>query len=468
MQNINEKALAVTAEVSKAVLGKPEVVLKIMMAILARGHVLIEDIPGVGKTTLAQAFARAMDLTQNRVQFTPDVLPSDIVGFSLYQKETGKFVYHPGAVMCNLFLADEINRTSARTQSALLEVMEESAVTVDGVTRVLPQPFTVFATENPVGSVGTQMLPESQLDRFMVCVVMGYPDAEAEMEILARQPRHAVKEALAVLGGFRGVRPRRGVERPEHVAQPGNVPREHGDEGRIDAQPPRIRLALGIAHLPHSPARALQFRGRVGQTRIVGEHGLEGGFERVRRSARLFRDEPPFREPLHGNAERVRLRGDLGLPLGDPDERGGRVGEGPPESGAERRDLLQGGLERDPVDLKPQSGEYLLSGYSHHARSFSFAAIKRRSFSSCTVRASFMSATSSSESVPSLRPSYRHSPRRTGLISQSCPSGSVTHRIPQPSPHGSKPRGGLRKNRTGCLSGHAPRCRAAWSDPAGT
>ena len=144
MQNFNEKALAVTAEVSKAVLGKPEVVLKIMMAMLARGHVLIEDIPGVGKTTLAQAFARAMDLTQNRVQFTPDVLPSDIVGFSLYQKETGKFVYHPGAVACNLFLADEINRTSARTQSALLEVMEESAVTVDGVTRPLPQPVTVM------------------------------------------------------------------------------------------------------------------------------------------------------------------------------------------------------------------------------------------------------------------------------------------------------------------------------------
>ena len=189
MQNINEKALAVTAEVSKAVLGKPEVVLKIMMAILARGHVLIEDIPGVGKTTLAQAFARAMDLTQNRVQFTPDVLPSDIVGFSLYQKETGKFVYHPGAVMCNLFLGDEINRTSSRTQSALLEVMEEGTVTVDGVTRPVPAPFTVIATQNPIGAAGTQMLPQSQLDRFMVCAVMGYPDEEAELAILAGQSK---------------------------------------------------------------------------------------------------------------------------------------------------------------------------------------------------------------------------------------------------------------------------------------
>ena len=170
-----QQAAAVTAEVNKAVQGKQQTVNTIWMAMLAGGHVLIEDIPGVGKTTLALAFARALDLKESRVQFTPDVLPSDLVGFSVYQKETGKFVYHAGAVMCNLFLGDEINRTSSRTQSALLEVMEEGTVTVDGVTRPVPAPFTVIATQNPIGAAGTQMLPQSQLDRFMVCAVMGYP-----------------------------------------------------------------------------------------------------------------------------------------------------------------------------------------------------------------------------------------------------------------------------------------------------
>ena len=134
----NQKAVDVAAEVSKAVFGKPQTIRTIWMAMLAGGHVLIEDIPGVGKTTLALAFARALELNESRVQFTPDVLPSDIVGFTVFQKETGRLVYHPGSVMCNLFLGDEINRTSSRTQSALLEVMEEGTVTVDGVTHPVP------------------------------------------------------------------------------------------------------------------------------------------------------------------------------------------------------------------------------------------------------------------------------------------------------------------------------------------
>ena len=158
-----------------------------MCAILSRGHILIEDIPGVGKTTLALAFAAAMGLNQKRIQFTPDVLPSDITGFTMYRREQEQFVYQPGAVMCNLFLADEINRTSPKTQSALLEVMEENAVTVDGVTHPVPDPFVVIATENPMGYTGTQMLPESQLDRFMVCVTMGYPSRAEEMAILKGQ-----------------------------------------------------------------------------------------------------------------------------------------------------------------------------------------------------------------------------------------------------------------------------------------
>ena len=177
-------ALNVIDEVKKAVIGKDACVERVMMAILAGGHILIEDIPGVGKTTMALAFSRACAMSQNRVQFTPDVLPADITGFSIYRKDTGRFEYQPGAVMCNLFLAAEINRTSPKTQSALLEVMEEGNVTVDGVTRQVPRPFFVMATQNPIGSSGTQMLPESQLDRFMICISMGYPDIRNEIAIL--------------------------------------------------------------------------------------------------------------------------------------------------------------------------------------------------------------------------------------------------------------------------------------------
>ena len=182
---MNQHIEKISNEVKGVIKGKDEVISKVMMAMLAKGNVLIEDVPGVGKTTMALAFARAMGLDTKRVQFTPDTLPSDIIGFSVYDKETGELSYKEGAIVTNLLLADEINRTSSKTQAALLEAMEEKKVTVDGVTRVLPDPFIVLATENPAGSAGTQMLPNSQLDRFMVKLSIGYPDVESQAEILA-------------------------------------------------------------------------------------------------------------------------------------------------------------------------------------------------------------------------------------------------------------------------------------------
>lgn len=176
-------------EVNKVILGKEDVVQKVLLAILARGHVLLEDVPGVGKTTMAMAFARTLGLETKRVQFTSDTLPSDIIGFSVYDKNGGALKYQPGAVMTNLLLADEINRTSSKTQSALLEAMEERRVTVDGVTHALPAPFVVLATQNPVGSAGTQKLPESQLDRFLVQLSMGYPDVYSQ-SLLMKERHH--------------------------------------------------------------------------------------------------------------------------------------------------------------------------------------------------------------------------------------------------------------------------------------
>lgn len=178
-----EKTSHIIGEVKKVVIGKDEIIRKMLTAILAKGHILLEDVPGVGKTTLALAFSKAMELEEHRMQFTPDVLPTDVVGFTVLN-EIGGFEYKPGAILCNLFLADEINRTSSKTQSALLEVMEEGRITVDSVTREVPKPFIVIATQNPIGSVGTQNLPESQLDRFMVKLTMGYPDIQSEIDIL--------------------------------------------------------------------------------------------------------------------------------------------------------------------------------------------------------------------------------------------------------------------------------------------
>ena len=192
----NDLATNVLNEVRKAVVGKDEILAKALLAILAGGHILMEDIPGVGKTTLAVAFSKALGLTYKRVQFTPDVMPSDLTGFSIYNKETGAMDYQPGALLCNLFLADELNRATSRTQSALLEAMEEGQVTVDGVSRPVPRPFLVIATQNPAGASGTQPLPDSQMDRFMVRLSLGYPDEENEVEMLRRKQRGNPMEAV--------------------------------------------------------------------------------------------------------------------------------------------------------------------------------------------------------------------------------------------------------------------------------
>lgn len=182
--------------VSRALIGKQHIILRVFLAILARGHILLEDIPGVGKTTLALAFSKALSLDYGRVQFTPDVLPSDVTGFSVYNKQTGSMDYVPGAVMCNLFLADELNRATSRTQSALLEAMEEGQVTVDGVSHELEEPFTVIATQNPVGAAGTQLLPDSQLDRFMLRLSIGYPGHEDEVSLLKRKQGPPLLDAV--------------------------------------------------------------------------------------------------------------------------------------------------------------------------------------------------------------------------------------------------------------------------------
>ena len=184
MKEVRDEITQALVQINQMVIGKEEIVSKVLMAILAKGHILLEDVPGVGKTTMALAFAKTMELEQRRIQFTPDVLPSDVVGYTMITRENQKEIYKQGAVMCNLLLADEINRTSSKTQSALLEAMEEGRVTVDQVTREIKKPFIVIATQNPKGSIGTQLLPDSQLDRFMIQLSMGYPDPQSEVTML--------------------------------------------------------------------------------------------------------------------------------------------------------------------------------------------------------------------------------------------------------------------------------------------
>ena len=197
---MQEKLHNIVDEVKKVIRGKDFELSMIMSAILAKGHILIEDIPGVGKTTIAMAFSKAMELDEHRLQFTPDVLPSDVVGFRVLN-QTGEFEFKEGVVVCNLFLADEINRTSPKTQSALLEVMEEKRITIDGVSRNMPEPFHVIATQNPVGSIGTQMLPESQMDRFMIRISIGYPENIDEIQLVKERqlenPLNHVRQVIS-------------------------------------------------------------------------------------------------------------------------------------------------------------------------------------------------------------------------------------------------------------------------------
>ena len=181
------KAKQIVREISKAIVGKDEVLIKVLLAVIAGGHILMEDIPGVGKTTMAVSLSKALGLDYNRVQFTPDVLPSDITGYSIFDKNSGEMRYQKGAVLCNLFLADELNRATSRTQSALLQAMEEGEVTVDNKTYPVPQPFVVIATQNPTGAKGTQMLPDSQMDRFMLRLSIGYPEHSDAIEMIRRK-----------------------------------------------------------------------------------------------------------------------------------------------------------------------------------------------------------------------------------------------------------------------------------------
>lgn len=197
--NTKETIDAILSETGKAVLGKDEVLRRILTAILAGGHILIDDIPGVGKTTIAVAFTHVLGLDYKRMQFTPDVLPSDITGFSMYDKNSGTFRYMAGSAMTNFFLADEINRASPKTQSALLEVMQEGRLSVDGKTYAVPQPFIVMATQNPFGSSGTQELPESQTDRFMIRITVGYPEREDEIRILSGERKNPAEGLSSVI-----------------------------------------------------------------------------------------------------------------------------------------------------------------------------------------------------------------------------------------------------------------------------
>jgi len=191
-----EKFQACAARIGAVVVGKDLQVRQCLTCLIAGGHLLIEDVPGVGKTTLAHAIAISLGLPFRRIQFTSDLLPSDVIGVSVYERNSGQFQFHPGPIFSEVLLADEVNRASPKTQSALLEAMEENQVSIDGMSRPLPQPFFVIATQNPTHQIGTFPLPESQLDRFLMCITLGYPDHAAERALLSGEPRREMLKTL--------------------------------------------------------------------------------------------------------------------------------------------------------------------------------------------------------------------------------------------------------------------------------
>ena len=217
---VTSYAQKVLGQVRQVVVGKDPQLLWVLATILAKGHILLEDIPGVGKTTMAVAFSKTLGLTYNRVQFTPDVLPSDVTGFTIPDAATGKMKYQPGAVLCNLFLADELNRATSRTQSALLEAMEEGQVTVDGVSHPLPSPFIVIATQNPTGAAGTQMLPDSQMDRFTIRMSLGYPDLSDEVAMVMHRQSTNPMDALRALLSSEHLVEMQDIVTATHVSEP--------------------------------------------------------------------------------------------------------------------------------------------------------------------------------------------------------------------------------------------------------
>jgi len=200
---MNEKIQILKDNIGRSIVGKDDVIFRIIASLLCEGHILIEDVPGVGKTQLISSLAKSLDGRFNRIQMTPDIMPSDIIGFSMINQKTGELEYRPGAAMCNFLLADEINRASPKSQSSLLEIMEEGQISLDGETHVLPAPFMVMATQNPVETYGTYHLPEAQMDRFFMKVSMGYPTEEEELKILERtefgNPVDSIERAVVSL-----------------------------------------------------------------------------------------------------------------------------------------------------------------------------------------------------------------------------------------------------------------------------